>query len=104
MGTLSYDSTTTVEINDRELAHLQLVIVAKLRRKESFLFTWENDPTVGGTTSVWMHANANLTLRFEDSGAPLRINRAWVDELALAANSARGLFLTAEPAENTRAR
>lgn len=104
MGTLSYDSTTVVEIDDRELAHLQLVIVGKLRRKESFLFSWENDPAIGGTTSVWMHANITLTLQFSESSGQLRINRAWVEELAQAANSARGLFLTPEPAEGARAR
>jgi hypothetical protein len=104
MGTLTYDSTTTVDIDDRDLAHLQLVIVGKLRRKECFLFTWENDPAAGGTTSIWMHPAANLTLSFSESSRQLRINRAWVEDLAVSANSARGLFLTPEPADDDGSR
>ena len=35
MGKLTYDSTMTVDFDDRVLAHLQLVIGAKLRRAET---------------------------------------------------------------------
>jgi len=44
MGKLTYDSTLTVDFDDRVLAHLQLVIGAKLRRAESFYFSWRDDP------------------------------------------------------------
>lgn len=39
MGKLYYDSTLNTDIDDRTLAHLQVVIGAKLRRGESFYFS-----------------------------------------------------------------
>ena len=38
MGQLIYASTFEARFDDRVLAHLQIVIVAKLRRQESFAF------------------------------------------------------------------
>ena len=40
---LVYHSTTTLMIDDRVLAHLQVVIINKLRRRESFTFTWRDE-------------------------------------------------------------
>lgn len=55
MGKLTYDSSITVDFDDRVLAHIQLVIGAKLRRGESFYFSWRDDPLVGGGRStVWV--------------------------------------------------
>ena len=46
MGKLTYDSTLTVDFDDRVLAHLQLVIGAKLRRAESFVDAEDHDVRV----------------------------------------------------------
>ena len=43
MGKFIYDSMVKVDFEGRLLAHLQLVIGAKLRRGESFHFTWKDD-------------------------------------------------------------
>lgn len=43
MGKLVYDSTFTAEFDDRLLTHLQIVIGMKLRRGESFMFSWKDD-------------------------------------------------------------
>ncbi len=43
MGKFIYDSTIKVDFDDRLLAHLQVVIGAKLRRGEAFHFTWRDD-------------------------------------------------------------
>ena len=40
MGTLTYDSKLSASFDDRVLAHLQIVIWAKIRRGEPFSFTW----------------------------------------------------------------
>ncbi len=50
MGTLHYgfERGYAIEIDDRTLAHLQFVIVAKLRRSEGFAFIW-NKPTDAGS-------------------------------------------------------
>ena len=47
MGTMTYDSKLVATFDDRVLAHLQVVIWAKLRRGESFSFTW-TDSQRGG--------------------------------------------------------
>lgn len=99
MGRLSYGGVVKTSIEDRALAHLQIVISNKLRRGEAFLFTWREDQaTGGGRMSVWMHAGATLTFRFDGSRTP-RINRAWMEALMRAANSPTGLHLVPEPAE-----
>lgn len=100
MGKLTYENTTKVDFEDRLLAHLQVVILTKLRRGEQFAFTWVDDPSIGnGRTSVWMHPNAGLVFKFYGSRRPA-LNKAWLEALAFAANSPQGLVLLPEPAEN----
>ncbi|QJU55262.1 ATP-dependent DNA ligase [Herbiconiux sp. KACC 21604] len=99
MGKLTYDSSLVVDFDDRILAHLQLVIGAKLRRGESLYFSWKDDPKTGdGRTSIWLYPNAPLVFKYYGGGPPA-LNRAWVDQLMLAANSNAGLHLVPEPPE-----
>ncbi|TFD26415.1 MULTISPECIES: ATP-dependent DNA ligase [Cryobacterium] len=101
MGKLTYDSSLTVDFDDRVLAHIQLVVGAKLRRGESFYFSWRDDPPVGGGRStVWMHPGISLAYKYFGSKVPV-LNRDWVEALSLSANSATGLQLMAEPAQRT---
>ncbi len=101
MGKLTYDSTLTVDFDDRVLAHLQLVIGAKLRRSESFLFSWRDDPGVGdGRSTLWLHPSIPLYFKYSGGRQP-SVNRAWVDQLMTAANSPGGLHLVPEPQEYT---
>jgi hypothetical protein len=97
MGKLTYDSTMSVEFEDRVLAHLQLVIAAKLRRGEAFFFAWKDDPAAGdGRTAVWLHPTIPISFKFYGSRPP-SINRAWVEVMMQSANSANGLQLLPEP-------
>ncbi|MFD1713330.1 ATP-dependent DNA ligase [Amnibacterium flavum] len=97
MGKLTYDSTLTVDFDDRVLAHLQLVIGAKLRRGESFFFLWKDDPQIGdGRSSLWMHPAIPLYFKFVGSRPP-SINPEWVNALMLTANSAQGMRIVPEP-------
>lgn len=90
MGTLSYDRVV-VEFDDRTLAHLQVVIVQKLRRNESFLFSWRDAADVGdGRSSVWMHPAIPLYFKFV-GGRPPSLNAAWIAQLTVSANSSQGL-------------
>jgi len=99
MGRFVYDSATRLEVDDRLLAHLQIVIGNKLRRGEGFHLTWRDDAsTGGGRTSVWVHPRSNLTFKYHGSRPPA-INRAWLDALMHTANSPAGLYLVPEPAE-----
>lgn len=99
MGKFTYANGPRVDFEDRALAHLQVVIANKLRRGESFLFTWRDDPSVGdGRSSVWLNPTLALTFKYYGSRAPA-INRSWVEVLARTANSMGGLYLVTEPAE-----
>lgn len=97
MGMFGYEGTVKTEFEDRLLLHLQVVIADKLRRREAFTFTWRNDPSVGdGRTTVWIHPEAALTFKYFGS-RPAAVNRQWLDALAYAANSPRGLYVVPEP-------
>jgi hypothetical protein len=95
MGTLQYDGVL-VEFDDRLLAHLQIVIVQKIRRGESFLMSWRDAPETGdGHSAIWIHPSQNLYFKFVGSRTPA-INQEWLDQLVLSANSARGLLVMRE--------
>lgn len=100
MGTLIYGTTgLTIDLEDRVLAHLQIVIVAKLRRNEGFLFTWRDSHDSGSArSSVWMHASVPLQFLYDDAETP-EINRSWLDVLSMSSHSAAGLRVVAEPPE-----
>jgi hypothetical protein len=95
VGTLQYDGVL-VEFEDRLLAHLQIVIVQKIRRGESFLMSWRDAPETGdGHSAIWVHPAQNLYFKFAGSKTP-NINHDWLEELTLSANSARGLLVMRE--------
>lgn len=95
MGTLAYDRMI-VEFDDRTLAHLQVVIVQKLRRGESFLFNWTGSPSKGiGRSSVWLHPAIPLYFTFSGASAP-RLNVAWIAQLTRSSNGSQGLSVSSE--------
>ena len=100
MGKFIYEGGPKVEIEDRALTHLQLVMTAKLRRGEPFPFSWKEDVSIGGgRTTLWVHAGSSIVFKYFGSRRPA-INRAWIDALAFTANSPSGLYVTPEPAES----
>jgi hypothetical protein len=95
VGTLQYDGVL-VEFEDRLLAHLQIVIVQKIRRGESFLMSWRDAAETGdGHSAIWVHPAQNLYFKFSGSKTP-SINPEWLEQLTLSANSARGLLVMRE--------
>lgn len=95
MGSLTYDRVV-VEFEDRMLVHLQLVIIQKLRRGESFLLSWRDAAVVGdGRSSAWMHPAIPLYFKFSGGHVPT-INTTWLAQLTRSANSSQGLIVTAE--------
>ncbi|MEE6389977.1 MULTISPECIES: ATP-dependent DNA ligase [Microbacterium] len=98
MGRFIYEGSTKVEVEDRALRHLQLVMTAKLRRGEPFPYTWKEDASIGGgRITVWIHAGSSMVFKYVGSRQP-EVNRAWVDALAYTANAPSGLYLVPEPA------
>lgn len=98
MGHLIYDRhTAEVQMEDRLLAHLQIVMIAKLRRQESFAFSWKEPASAGdGRSTVWVHPTVSLRFRYAGSRPP-SINPAWLRVLAASADSGTGLQVLPEP-------
>ena len=77
MGKFIYDGNIKVEFEDRLLAHLQAVIMAKVRRGESFPFTWKDDISIGGgRTTVYIHPNVSMVFKYHGSRNP-QLSSTW---------------------------
>jgi len=102
MGKLLYGSAgVAIEFDDRTLAHVQLVLGAKLRRHEALFFSWRD--VKGGTRgSIWVSSTLPMYFTF-DSDDRQPINRVWLEALIESSNSAQGLWLSQEPAQDAAA-
>jgi hypothetical protein len=99
MGKLVYgNSGVELTLDDRPLNHVRVVVLAKLRRGESFSLSWENDR---GHHMLWLHPSIPLYFSFAGKRHP-SLNRAWIDELMRSANSPNGLEVVPEPTELER--
>lgn len=100
MGKFIYGTPSiAVDFDDRVLAHLKVVILSKVRRGESFTFSWEYTAASGfGHSSIWIHPTIPLQFDFSGSREP-QLNRAWVEQLAQLANTPGGLRVIPEPNE-----
>ncbi len=104
MGTFIYGVAPAVTVEDRTLRHIQAVMVAKLRRGESFAFSWDEEPGVegeesekdGGQGAVWVSSSASLYFRYDEPQRG-RLNQAWLEALMQAANTNNGLRAVPEP-------
>lgn len=101
MGYIVYDGEVLeFKVEDRLLAHLQIVIVNKFRRNESFMFSWREPAETGdGRASVWLSPHIGLRFKFAGSRTPA-INPTWLAALYAAADSGRGLYAFDEPLHN----
>lgn len=98
MGQLLYGSPATAfEVDDRALAHLQVVIVNKFRRNETFVMSLDLDPSSGAAREgMWMHPAIQIRFQFAEVERP-SVSRTWCEALMSEANGPRGLSLIAEP-------
>ncbi len=95
MGTLEYNGDK-VHFDDRLLAHLQIVIVNKLRARESFLMSWLNALSMGdGRAAIWLDHTIPLRFNFNGSRSP-EINRDWLGQLKVLADGSTGLVVVGE--------
>ncbi|GLK16207.1 ATP-dependent DNA ligase [Herbiconiux flava] len=98
MGYFIYGTpSVSVEFDDRVLAHVKAVIISKVRRGESFTFSWEYTVAKGsGHSSIWIHPTIPLQFDFVGSKEPV-LNRVWIEELVRLSNSPAGLRVVPEP-------
>jgi hypothetical protein len=98
MGSFHYSLGLSADFDDRLLAHLQLVLGAKLRRGESFYFTWNEDHLDGhGRTTIWLHPALPIAFQYLGSRSVM-LNKEWLEVLSTSANSSSGLHVLPEPA------
>jgi hypothetical protein len=102
VGKLLYSGEAIeIDFDDRALAHIHIVISAKLRRGEKFFFSWQDNISVGsGRSSIWLEQSIPLYFKFAGS-RPVAINREWLDALVATANSNAGLTFIPEPGAPT---
>jgi hypothetical protein len=100
MGLFIYDSQQLqLRLEDRTLAHLQIVIINKFRHGDRFSFSWKDDPAIGdGRSSIWLYPDVSLHFKFSGSRPP-SINRTWLDQMYKSAASGAGLVLSPEPVD-----
>ncbi|WP_345800629.1 hypothetical protein AAIB33_14290 [Microbacterium sp. AZCO] len=99
MGTLHYGSPAAeFAIDDRTLAHLELVILAKFRRRESVALAL-TDESNERRQVLWLSTSS--TLRFEYEARMPEINRVWLQELVESANSPGGLRIIPETTQTS---
>lgn len=96
MGRLLYGSPPTVHVfDDRDLAHLQVVITTRFRRAENFLLTIDGD---AGTPRRELWMNPAIPTQYEyDTVRPPVLNTDWLRLLTSESNGRAGLHLVPEP-------
>ncbi|WP_173923519.1 ATP-dependent DNA ligase [Agromyces sp. Marseille-P2726] len=101
MGIFQHNDAT-FEVDDEVLAHLQIVIVERLRRGETLTLSWiETDHGHGGMTTVLLNPTHGLI--FEVATPDPVIDPVLIERLAVAADSSEGLTLRrANPSESWR--
>lgn len=94
MGYLFYgNATEPIEIPDRLLAHLKVVVATKLRRSESFTLSWRHtDDMPGGRSTIWLQPSIPLRFVFHSSESET-LDSDLLVRLAQASNSSQGLTI-----------
>jgi hypothetical protein len=67
-------------MDDRVLAHIQVILSAKMRRRESFFLSWDGSSKTGGSHMVWMHEAVPVHIQFSATRIPA-VNREWINLL-----------------------
>ncbi|WP_396655577.1 hypothetical protein [Microbacterium sp.] len=81
-----------IEIPEALLAHIKVVVTAKLRRRESFLMSWRHEDGTG-RSSIWLQPAIPLRFVFENP-EPAELDRELLTSLAESAHSNGGLTFT----------
>lgn len=95
MGQLFYgDGSDPIEMPDRLLAHVKVVVSTKLRRNESFTMSWRL-PEGAGRSTIWLQPS--IPLRFVFSSVESEsLDPELLTSLAHAASSTGGMSITIE--------
>jgi hypothetical protein len=89
MGHLLYGriSAERIDLDDRTLAHLQVAVATKLRRRESFWIEFVHGVDEGGgRVVIWIDHAVPLVFRYISGRLP-ETDREWVENLVAQANN-----------------
>lgn len=93
MGHLYYGTATeSIQIPDRLLSHLKVVVTTKLRRSESFTLSWTHVDGTPGRSTLWLQPAIPMRFVF-DSAEPETLNATALKNMADMANSSAGLVV-----------
>lgn len=100
MGLLYYGSSErAIQIPDRVLAHVKVVIATKLRRGESFTMSWRHPSgETSGRTTIWIQPAIPMRFVF-GAVEPEMLDPALLQAYAASANSSGGLSIDLEASE-----
>lgn len=98
MGTFIYNSTLEIEIEDRALTHLQIVIIDKFRRDERFAASFRNQ---GRAITIWLTSRSPLEFVYAGNRVP-SVNHDWLEALSDVAGMSGVLRIVNEPLEHAR--
>lgn len=93
MGQFVYDNSRAIDIDDRALAHLQVVIIDKLRRGECFSLSLSDGNRLA---MMWLSPFTPVQFIYQGNRR-VRLNRAWIEDLATHAGFTGTLALSPEP-------
>ncbi len=95
MGFFVYDDVRAIRVDDRVLAHLQIVVIDKLRRQEKFVLNLMSGQAL---VTMWLNCYTPVQFVFEGNRPP-RINNAWIELLAGEVGLTGVLQVLPEPSE-----
>lgn len=94
MGTLIYNHSVRIDLDDTLLVHLKAVVFAKLRGQETFPVTITPQEKTAPTTSFWVSPSSAIVFEISTE-MPLELSRELIDELMKSSYENRGLVITA---------
>lgn len=93
MATLFYGSDVApISLPDRLMGYIKVIASTKLRRGESFTFTWTGTAGEPGRSTIWLQPAIPLRFVF-DSPEPEQLVGDYLRALADQANAASGLVI-----------
>ncbi|AOX46531.1 hypothetical protein [Microbacterium sp. BH-3-3-3] len=93
MATLYYGSDTApIFLPDRLMGYIKVIASTKLRRGESFTFTWTGTEQDPGRSTIWLQPSIPLRFVFE-SVEPEQLVGEYLRTLADQSNAASGLVI-----------
>lgn len=100
MGLIHYGRADfAIDIDDRTLAHLKVVILTLLRSGQGVAFTFNHRMNEGyGRETIWISPSTDLRFQFFGSRVP-QLNRKWIEEMLRSATGSTGLIVTEEPVD-----